>query len=51
MLTSSEVYDWCYARKRKLTQRRRWSVYRILLATCDRLERVPPYGAWTWRLK
>jgi hypothetical protein len=52
--TSSEIYDWCYARDRSRThsEAMRWSVRRILDATCDRLGRADTRGnPWLWRLK
>jgi hypothetical protein len=55
VLTSSEIYDSCYARRRMLGQQidrpYRWSVLRILRELADRVRRVPPHGAWLWRLK
>jgi hypothetical protein len=55
VLTSSEIYDSCYARRRMLGQQidraYRWSVLRILRQLADRVRRVPPHGAWLWRLK
>ena len=51
-LTSSQVYDWAYPRRRsQLSEAVRWSVHRILLQLADRVRRVPPHGAWLWRLK
>jgi hypothetical protein len=53
-LSVSEIYDWCYARRRlllgkPLTTRHRYSVWRILVTIADPIERVPPHGAWLWR--
>jgi hypothetical protein len=51
-LTSSQVYDWAYLRHRShLSEAVRWSVHRILRQLADRVRRVPPHGAWLWRLK
>jgi hypothetical protein len=54
-LTSSQVYDWAYSRhrsqRRPMSEAVRWSVHRILLELADRVRRVPPHGAWLWRLK
>jgi hypothetical protein len=54
-LTSTEIYDWCYARRRLdgklLTTRHRYSVWRVLRTIADPIRRTPPYGAWLWRLK
>jgi hypothetical protein len=45
--TSSEVYAWCFVGRR----RHRYSVWRILVKIADPVERVPPHGAWLWKLK
>jgi hypothetical protein len=54
-LTSSQVYDWAYSRhrsqRRPMSEAVRWSVHRILRQLADRVRRVPPHGAWLWRLK
>jgi hypothetical protein len=52
--STSEVYDWCYARDRSRTRSEamRWSVRRILDATCDRIGRAnTPGRPWIWRLR
>jgi hypothetical protein len=52
VLTSSAIYDWAHARRR-LRRRKSmpFGVYsRTLRTICDPVERVPPYGAWLWRL-
>jgi hypothetical protein len=52
--STSEIYDWCYARDRRAarSQAMRWSVRRILDATCDRVGRADTPGRpWLWRLK
>ena len=55
MLTSSEIYDSCYARRRMLGQQidrpYRWAVVRILRQIADPIGRTKPYGAVLWRLK
>jgi hypothetical protein len=51
LVTSSQVYDWAYVNRRKLTQRHRHSVWRILRDIAKPIRRMPPYGAWLWRLK
>jgi hypothetical protein len=40
--STSDIYDWCYARDRSRTRSEamRWSVRRILDATCDRAGRA-----------
>jgi hypothetical protein len=51
-VTSSDVYDWVYPRSRHLlTQARRHSARRVLMTMADPVKRVPPYGAWLWRLR
>jgi hypothetical protein len=51
-LTSSEVYDWVYPRRRHLlTQAHRHSARRVLMTMADPIRRVPPHGAWLWRLR
>ena len=55
VLTSSEIYDSCYARRRMLGQQidrpYRWAVVRILRQIADPIGRTKPYGAVLWRLK
>jgi hypothetical protein len=51
-LSATVIYDWCFARRRHHPSgRRRHSVWRILREIADPVERVPPYGAWLWRLR
>ena len=55
-LTSSEVYDSCYAKKRafgeRISQRHRHSVWRILRTIADPIGRASTIGRpWLWRLK
>jgi glutamine synthetase len=51
-VTSSEVYDWVYPRCRPLlTQGHRHSARRVLMTMADPIRRVPPHGAWLWRLR
>jgi hypothetical protein len=52
--STSEIYDWCYARDRSRTRSEamRWSVRRILDATCDRVGRADTLGRpFLWRLR
>ena len=55
-LTSTQIYDWAHVRRR-LGRRKSmpFGVYsrtlRTLRAICDPIERVPPHGAWLWRLR
>jgi hypothetical protein len=51
-VTSSDVYDWVYPRRRHLlTQAHRHSARRVLMTMAEPVKRVPPYGAWLWRLR
>ena len=51
-VTSSNVYDWVYPRRRRmLSQAHRHSVRRMPTTIADPIRRVPPYGAWLWRLR
>jgi hypothetical protein len=56
VLPSSAIYNWAHVRRR-LGRRKTLpdGVYsrtlRTLRAMCEPIERVPPYGAWLWRLK
>jgi hypothetical protein len=51
-VTSSDVYDWVYPHRRHLlTQAHRHSVRRVLMTIADPVARVPPHGAWLWRLR
>jgi hypothetical protein len=52
-LTSSQVYDWAYSRRRShLSEAVRWSVHRILRQVADRVGRAPTAGRpWIWRLR
>jgi hypothetical protein len=55
VLSGSEIYDWTHARRRVHGKRLPSGVYsrtrRTLATMADRLRRVPPYGAWLWKLK
>ena len=52
VVSSSRVYDWVFARKRKLSQLRRHGVWRILREIADQVGRAPTIGRpWLWRLK
>jgi hypothetical protein len=52
--STSEIYDWCYARDRSRarSEAMRWSVRRILNVVADRVGRSRgPGRPWLWRLK
>jgi hypothetical protein len=55
VLTSTEIYDWTHPRRRTERRTLRWGVYdrtrRTLRTMCEPIRKVPPYGAWTWRLR
>jgi hypothetical protein len=56
LLSTSEVYDWAYARhrayRRPMSEAVRWSVHRILRQLCHRVGRAPTIGRpWLWRLR
>jgi hypothetical protein len=53
VLSSSQIYDWAYARNRDgLDSGYRWSVRRILLEIAVRVGRAETIGRpWLWRLK
>jgi hypothetical protein len=52
VLSTSAVYDWTYARRRRLQGNRIWSVHRILRERCERVGRAKTRGRpWLWRLR
>jgi hypothetical protein len=56
LLSSSQVYDWAYARhrvyRRLMSEAVRWSVHRILRRIADPIGRAPTIGRpWLWRLR
>jgi hypothetical protein len=56
LLSSSAIYDWTHARRRRGRHKSMpIGIYSITLRTlrimADPIRRVPPYGAWLWRLK
>jgi hypothetical protein len=57
MVTSSQVYNWTHAKRRlmlgkPLTTRHRYSVWRILVAIADPVDRGTSIGRpWLWRLR
>jgi hypothetical protein len=56
-ISATEVFDWCYAKRRlmfgkPLTTRHRYSVWRVLAAIADPVERGTTRGRpWLWRLR
>ena len=54
VLSTTEVFDFTFARTRRVHWRRRhrWSVIRVLDRLCHRVGRAPTIGRpWLWRLK
>jgi len=52
VVSSSAVYDWSYARGRRLTQRHRHSVWRILVEVAEPVGRAETIGRpILWRLR
>jgi hypothetical protein len=55
VLSSSAIYEWTHPRRRlrrkKLPYGIYWSTLQALRAMCEPIERVPPHGAWLWRLR
>jgi hypothetical protein len=52
-ITTAQALDWALPRHRHETWRRRdrWSVIVALRAIADPIRKVPPHGAWLWRLR
>jgi hypothetical protein len=51
-VNTSTVYAWCYPRNRRLNQRKRHSVWRILRQIAEPIGRADTIGRpWLWRLK
>jgi hypothetical protein len=51
-ITTSQALDWTIVDRRAHWQRRhRWSVIRVLREIADPVRKVPPHGAWLWRLR
>ena len=52
VVSSSRVYDWVFARKRKLTEFNRFDVWRILIEIAEPVARAPTIGRpWLWQLR
>jgi hypothetical protein len=50
--SSSQIYNWVFPRKRKLTQLRRHGVWGILREVAVPIGRAPTLGRpWLWRLR
>ena len=56
VLSSTQIYDWTHSRRRQSRRKKLpfgvyWRTLKTLRAKCDPVERVPPHGAWLWRLR
>jgi hypothetical protein len=55
LLSSSSIYDWTHSQRRRRRKSMPFGIYsqtlRTLRTMCDPVARVPPYGAWLWRLR
>jgi len=50
-ITTADLRQVAYVRKRKCTSRDYKHMRRVLRAVADPIRRVPPSGAWLWRLR
>jgi len=56
VLSSSAIYDWTHPRRRcgrskALPAGIYWGTLQVLRTMCEPVERMPPHGAWLWRLR
>jgi hypothetical protein len=52
LLSSSELYNWCYPRRRQLNQLQRHSVWRLSVQVADPVARADTPGRpWLWKLR
>jgi hypothetical protein len=56
VLSSTQIYDWTHSRRRLGPRKSMpygiyWGTLQALRAMCDPIKRVPPHGAWLWRLR
>jgi hypothetical protein len=56
VLSSGAIYDWTHPRRRcgrskTLPAGIYWGTLQVLRTMCEPVERVPPHGAWLWRLR
>jgi len=56
VLSSTQIYDWTHSRRRQSRRKKLpfgvyWRTLKTLRAMCEPVERVPPHGAWLWRLR
>jgi len=52
-ITTSQAFDFALVKVRHdgWRRRERWSVIFVLRQVADPIRRVPPHGAWLWRLR
>jgi hypothetical protein len=51
-ITSSQAYDFAFPGRRKVkSELLRYGVWCVLMTVADPIRKVPPYGAWLWRLR
>jgi hypothetical protein len=51
-VSSSWIYDWALrTRRQRRSYLNRRRVWQLLIEIADPIERVPPHGAWLWRLR
>jgi len=50
-ITTADLRHWAYGRKRKCTPRDYRHMRRVLACVAAPIRRVPPHGAWLWRLR
>jgi hypothetical protein len=55
VLSSTQIYDWTHPRRRQhsktLPDGIYWGTLQALRVICEPVARVPPHGAWLWRLR
>jgi hypothetical protein len=50
-LSTSQIYDWCFTKRRRLTTLKGYMVWRVLVKVADPIRKTPPHNAWLWRLR
>jgi hypothetical protein len=52
-VSAAVIYDWCalWPVDKRSSQAQRWSIVRVLETIAVRVRKVPPHGAWLWRLR
>ena len=52
VLSASQIYDWCFTKRRRVTTLKAYMVWRILVKVADRVGRAKTIGTpnlWRWR--